>query len=36
MMTRLTAAVVLLLGLCPAVGAAPKPNVVFILADDRD
>ena len=34
MMKRLTATVVLLLGLCPAVGAAPKPNVVFILADD--
>ena len=34
MMTKTTAAVVLLLGLCPAVCAAPRPNVVFILADD--
>jgi arylsulfatase A-like enzyme len=34
MIKVITAAAVLLLGLCPALGAAPKPNVVFILADD--
>ena len=28
------AAVTLLLGLCPALLAAPKPNIVYILADD--
>lgn len=33
-MMRATTAAVLLLGLCPALHAAPKPNVVFILADD--
>jgi arylsulfatase A len=34
MTNRLTAVVVLMLGLGPAVGATPKPNVVYILADD--
>ena len=34
MMKEMTAAVALLLGLCPAILAAPKPNIVFILADD--
>ncbi len=34
MTKRLTAAVVLVLGLCPWGGAAPKPNIVYILADD--
>jgi arylsulfatase A-like enzyme len=35
MTTRIAAAVVLLFGACPARAAdAPKPNVVFILADD--
>ncbi len=33
-MKRMTIAALLLLGLGPAVGAAPQPNVVFILADD--
>jgi arylsulfatase A len=33
-MKGLTAVVVLLLGSCPALRAGPKPNVVFILADD--
>ena len=33
MMKEMTA-VVLMLGLCPALCAAPKPNIVFILADD--
>ena len=30
----LATAVVLLLADCPTVGAAPRPNIVFILADD--
>lgn len=34
MTKRQVAAVVLLLGLCPAVGAAPKTDTVYILADD--
>ena len=34
MMKHLTATVALLLGLCPVLLAAPKPNIVFILADD--
>ena len=34
MMKEMTAAVALLLGLCPAILAAPKPNIVYILADD--
>ena len=29
-----TAVIALLLGLCPALCAPPKPNIVFILADD--
>src|SRR5688500_6779316 len=34
MLKSMTAAVVLVLGLSPAVVAAPKPNIVVILADD--
>ena len=34
MMKKMIAAVTLLLGLCPALLAAPKPNIVYILADD--
>lgn len=34
MTKHLAAAVVVLLGLCPAACAGAKPNVVFILADD--
>ncbi|MFO0800474.1 MAG: arylsulfatase [Gemmataceae bacterium] len=34
MLKPMTAAVVLLLGLAPAAVAAPKPNVLLILADD--
>jgi len=34
MMKEVTGTVVLLLGLCPALCAPPRPNVVFILADD--
>ncbi len=34
MIRQTTAAVAVVLGLCQSLGAAPKPNIVFILADD--